>query len=74
MLMMALMPSQLCLVRKMEVMQQICHKRSLVKVLIWEVELHIRGILIFLEVEKKLMKDLSYIKLNLIMRDASGKK
>ena len=40
----------------------------------WEVELHIRGILIFLEAEKKLMKDLSYFKLNLIMRDASVKK
>ena len=35
---------------------------------------YIRGILIFLEAEKKLMKDLSYFKLNLIMRDASVKK
>ena len=40
----------------------------------WEMELHIRGILIFLEPEKKLMKDLSYFKLNLIMREASVKK
>ena len=40
----------------------------------WEMELHIRGILIFLEPEKKLMKELSYFKLNLIMREASVKK
>ena len=37
----------------------------------WEMELHIRVILIFLDAAKKMMKELSYFKLNLIMRDAS---
>nr|GEU52156.1 hypothetical protein [Tanacetum cinerariifolium] len=54
---------QLCLVRKMEVMQEE-----------WEVELHRRGIFIFLEADKQLMKELSYFKLNLTMRDASVNK
>nr|GEY43952.1 hypothetical protein [Tanacetum cinerariifolium] len=40
----------------------------------WEVELHTRGIFIFLEADKQLMKELRYFKLNLIMRDASVNK
>ncbi|GJW79891.1 hypothetical protein Tco_0143866 [Tanacetum coccineum] len=40
----------------------------------WEVELHTRGIFIFLEADKQLMKELSYFKLNMIMRDASVNK
>ncbi|GKD26791.1 hypothetical protein Tco_1233005 [Tanacetum coccineum] len=51
------------LVRKREVMQEE-----------WEVELHTRGTLIFLEAYKHLMKELRYFKVNLIMRDGNVKK